>query len=136
MIIYLDSATVTDVDVNIITIGDQTVEQFANNQPAAASVETTYDQNQYYSDKSGSYVANNNTQMGCCEWSLNQDYSPTPFANGFPLSSNSPKRIKVKVHTKELKTQKVENSQVFVSFHPSNIKHVFSIAPNRLLVRL
>lgn len=86
MIIYLDSATVTDVDVNIITIGDQTVEQFANNQPAAASVETTYDQNQYYSDKSGSYVANNNTQIGCCEWSLNQAYSPAPFANGFPFS--------------------------------------------------
>lgn len=85
MIIYLDSATVTDVDVNIITIGDQTVEQFANNQPAAASV-VTYDQNQYYSDKSGSYVANNNTQMGCCEWSLNQAYSPAPFANGFPFS--------------------------------------------------
>ncbi|KAG5007579.1 hypothetical protein JHK82_025502 [Glycine max] len=73
-------------NIALLTQGDQTVEQFANNQPAAASVETTYDQNQYYSDKSGSYVANNNTQMGCCEWSLNQAYSPAPFANGFPFS--------------------------------------------------
>jgi len=70
----LVSETVTDVYVNIITVGDQT----------SASV-VKYDQNQYYSDKSASYVADNNTQMGCCEWSLNQGYSAAPFANGFPF---------------------------------------------------
>ncbi|CAJ1951943.1 unnamed protein product [Sphenostylis stenocarpa] len=62
-------------NIAVLTQGDQT---------AASAV--TYQQNQYYSDKSASFVANNNTQMGCCDWSLNQAYSPAPFANAFPFS--------------------------------------------------
>ncbi|RDX63596.1 Protein SAR DEFICIENT 1, partial [Mucuna pruriens] len=71
-------------NIALLTQGDETEEQFPNNQPAASVV--TYGQNQYYSDKSASYIANNNAQMGCCDWSLNQAYSTTPFANGFPFS--------------------------------------------------
>ncbi|XP_027357377.1 protein SAR DEFICIENT 1-like [Abrus precatorius] len=69
-------------NIALLTQGDQTVEQFPNSQPASV---VSYDQNQYYGDKSASYVANNSAQMGCCEWSLNQAYSTAPFANGFPF---------------------------------------------------
>ncbi|KOM26132.1 hypothetical protein LR48_Vigan232s001900 [Vigna angularis] len=60
-------------NIAVLTQGDQ----------IAVSV-ATYDQNQYYSGQSASYVANNNTQMGSSEWSLYQAYSTLPFANGFP----------------------------------------------------
>ncbi|XP_014508801.1 protein SAR DEFICIENT 1 [Vigna radiata var. radiata] len=60
-------------NIAVLTQGDQT----------AVSV-ATYDQNEYYSGQSASYVANNNTQMGSSEWSLYQAYSTLPFANGFP----------------------------------------------------
>ena len=66
---------VTDVSVNVITVGDET----------AVSV-ATYDQNEYYSGQSASYVANNNAQMGSCEWSLNQGYNTLAFGNGFPFN--------------------------------------------------
>ncbi|XP_047177227.1 protein SAR DEFICIENT 1-like isoform X2 [Vigna umbellata] len=60
-------------NIAVLTQGDQTSVSVA-----------TYDQNQYYSGQSASYVANNNTQMGSSEWSLYQAYSTLPFANGFP----------------------------------------------------
>ncbi|XP_020211526.1 protein SAR DEFICIENT 1 [Cajanus cajan] len=76
-------------NIALLTQGEQTVEQFPNNQPAASVV--TYDQDQYYSDKSGSYVANDTAQMGSCEWSMNQVYSTAPLAiaTTFPFISFS-----------------------------------------------
>ncbi|KAK7314576.1 hypothetical protein VNO77_33102 [Canavalia gladiata] len=70
-------------NIALLTQGDQTVEQFPNTEPASV---VAYDQNQYYGDKSTSYVANNNAQMGSCEWSLNQAYGTAQFVNGFPFS--------------------------------------------------
>ncbi|KAL2321182.1 hypothetical protein Fmac_030151 [Flemingia macrophylla] len=74
-------------NIALLTQGEETVEQFSNNQPAASVV--TYDQNQYYSEKSGSYVANDNAQMGSYEWSLNQVYGTALFANPFPFANYS-----------------------------------------------
>jgi len=72
--------------MNLI-IGDQTVEQYPNNHPA--TVATTYHQNQYYGDPSieniASHVPSNNAQIASSEWLLNQAYTTTPNANGFPF---------------------------------------------------
>ncbi|QCD92195.1 calmodulin [Vigna unguiculata] len=62
-------------NIAVLTQGDET----------AVSV-ATYDQNEYYSGQSASYVANNNAQMGSCEWSLNQGYNTLAFGNGFPFN--------------------------------------------------
>ncbi|GAU31456.1 hypothetical protein TSUD_72370 [Trifolium subterraneum] len=72
-----------DNNVALLTQGE-TVEQFQNNNNHQAPV-ITYDQNDFYSDKSlegGNYVAshNNNAQIGCNQWS--PPHATLPFMNG------------------------------------------------------
>ncbi|KAJ1437904.1 hypothetical protein SESBI_03329 [Sesbania bispinosa] len=73
-------------NVALLTQGE-TVEQFPNNHQASL---ITYDQNNYYGDKSieaGNYVPSHNAQIGYSEWAVNATFATTGSpVNGMPFS--------------------------------------------------
>ncbi|MED6194686.1 hypothetical protein PIB30_030753 [Stylosanthes scabra] len=76
-------------NIALLTQGDANMEQYQNNNHTGSVV--TYDSNDYFGDKSsGSY--NNNKELGCMEWSLNNSnpgYTTASFSNGFAYGFSS-----------------------------------------------